>query len=77
MIDAFGIYAVEACLLKSLRDIFRPEIVYGLDDVTLTKIAGESPESIAERGELDKKLKVLEGTLVTLQRWKRVTASRA
>lgn len=68
-------YAVEACLLEELPEIFRPEIVFNLDDETITKIAGESPDSIMEREDLQKKLKVLEDTMLTLRRLKTFTSS--
>lgn len=68
-------YAIEACLLEGLPGIFRPEIVLELDDATITKIAGESAESVAEREELQKKLKVLNETMTTLRRLKTFTGS--
>ena len=61
-------YAIEACLLDDLPQIFGPEIVYDLADETIAKIAGESLESVAEPEDLHKKLKVLEETMVTLRR---------
>jgi hypothetical protein len=70
VIDAFGMYAIEACLLEGLPNIFGPEIVIELDNDTITKIAGESSESIVEREDLVKKLKVLEETMITLRRLK-------
>jgi hypothetical protein len=75
VIDAFGMYAVEACLLDGLADIFAPETVYTLDDETITKIAGESVDSTVEREDLQKKLKVLQETMVTLRRLKTFTTS--
>ena len=66
-------YAVEACLLEGLPDLFGPEIFCVLDNDTITKIAGESTESIAERNDLAKKLKNLEETMVTLRRLKTFT----
>ncbi|KAK5193532.1 hypothetical protein LTR99_007084 [Exophiala xenobiotica] len=75
IIDSFGMYAVEACLLEELPEIFRPEIVFELDDETITKIAGESAESIMEREDLQKKLKILEDTMLTLRRLKTFTGS--
>lgn len=68
-------YAVEACLLDGLADIFTPETVYTLDDETITKIAGESVDSAVERDDLQKKLQVLEETMVTLRRLKTFTSS--
>ncbi len=70
-------YAVEACLLEGLPEIFRPDIVSGLGNETVTTIADESPESVAERDDLNKKLDVLKETTRTLQRWERFTGSGA
>ncbi|KIX99631.1 uncharacterized protein Z520_04265 [Fonsecaea multimorphosa CBS 102226] len=72
IVDSFGVYAVEQCLLNELPDIFKPEIVFNLDDAMVTRIAGESPGSLAEREELNKKLKVLEDTMTTLRRMRTV-----
>jgi predicted transcriptional regulator len=74
-VDAFGVYAIEACLLEPLPKILTPENVMGLDDATITKIAGESAESLTERAELGKKLKVLQETTTTLQRLKTFTSA--
>ncbi|KAJ9610876.1 hypothetical protein H2200_005653 [Cladophialophora chaetospira] len=68
IVDSFGIYAVEECLLNKLPELFEPGTVFKLDDGLVTRIAGESSESLAEREELDKKLKVLEDTMKTLRR---------
>jgi hypothetical protein len=68
-------YAVEACLLEKLSNVFEPEIVYELDKETITKIAGESADSIAEREDLHEKLKILEKTMITLRRLKTFTGS--
>lgn len=73
MIDAFGMYAVEACLLEGLPNIFQPETVLELDEETITKIAGESSETVAEREDLVKKRKVLEETMLVLRRLKTFT----
>ncbi|KAK4941259.1 hypothetical protein LTR10_018795 [Elasticomyces elasticus] len=74
VIDAFGMYAVEACLLEGLPDIFTPEIVYQLDDETVTRIAGESADTVVEREDLQKKFKALDETMVTLRRLKTFTS---
>jgi hypothetical protein len=68
VIDAFGMYAIEASLLGNLTTVFNPEVVVNLDDVTITKIASESAESIVEREELEKQLSTLEYSLKTFQR---------
>jgi hypothetical protein len=60
-------YAIDACLLTKLTDIFSPTVVFNLDDATISRIAAESGESIAEREDLTRKLKVLIETMKTLQ----------
>jgi hypothetical protein len=70
VIDSFGIYAVEECLLKELANLFTPQTVLQLDDSVVSNIAGESEESLAEREDLNRKLKVLEMTMTTLRRMK-------
>lgn len=61
-------YAIESSLLGNLPTVFSPEVVINLDDVTITKIASESAESIVEREGLEKQLSVLEHSLKTIQR---------
>lgn len=61
-------YAVEECLLSKLPGIFTPEIVLGLDNATVQRIAGESESSLLERENLKKKLSVLEKTQKILHR---------
>lgn len=68
VIDAFGMYATEACLLTKLTDIFNPTEVFKLDDAAISRIAAESDESVAEREDLTKKLNVLVPTMETLKR---------
>ncbi|KAL2414845.1 hypothetical protein ABEF95_016481 [Exophiala dermatitidis] len=75
VIDAFGVYAVEECLLKELPALFDQQTVFNLDAITLTRVAGESADILAEREDLDKKLKVLQMTTTTLSRMKAVTVS--
>jgi hypothetical protein len=71
VVDAFTMYAVEECLLSRMSTIFTPESVYTLDDKTITRIAGESEQSIAERESLSKKLTVLKDTQKILHRMDR------
>lgn len=70
IIDSFSIYAIEECLLRKLPNLFEPQIVFSLEDAVISQIAGESAESMAERQESNKKLKVLELTMTTLRRMK-------
>ncbi|EXJ86851.1 hypothetical protein A1O3_03805 [Capronia epimyces CBS 606.96] len=73
IIDSLGIYAIEECLLKELPGLFKPETVYELNASTVTKIAGESVELLAEREDLNKKLRILQMTMTTLRRMKTFT----
>lgn len=61
-------YAVDVCLLDPLPTIFTPEKVLMLDEKTITLIAGESEESMAERDRLTKKLAILTATQRVLHR---------
>ena len=75
IIDAFGLYVVEACLFAKLTDIFTPTSIFGLDDTTISRVAAESEEALAERDELTKKLKVLEQTMKTMQRLRTLSSA--
>ena len=70
VIDAFGMYAIEACLLSELPDVFSPKVFYSLKDEMVTRVAAESPETTIEREDLEKKLDTLERATRTLQRMK-------
>lgn len=76
VIDTFGMYAVEASLLGHLAIVFNPEMVHGLDDATITKIASESVDSIANREGLEKQLSTLKDCLETLQTLQRAKIRR-
>ena len=67
MIDAFRMYTIKLCLLANPPGVFGPRIPRGLDHNTVTKIADGSRESVTERDDLRKKLKILEETMVTLR----------
>ncbi|KAH6632202.1 P-loop containing nucleoside triphosphate hydrolase protein [Chaetomium tenue] len=58
LVDAISTLAVERCLLQKLSAILSPEI----------RIAGESPESVAERTQAAEKLAVLEDAMFELKR---------
>ncbi|KAK7892283.1 hypothetical protein LTR67_007379 [Exophiala xenobiotica] len=77
VIDSFGVYAIEECLLKELPNLFKPQNIMALEDGLVTRIAGESEESLIEREDLMKKLKVLEKTMTTLRRMKGFKGSGA
>ena len=53
---------IEVCLLEKLPGLFDPEVVLGLGKDAITRIAGESEESIEERNVLTKKLAALKET---------------
>ena len=55
-------YVIETCLLDKLPGIFTPEMVLKLDNDTVSRIAGESSESMQERANLGKKLAALKDT---------------
>ena len=57
--ESFGLQVMNQCLLNKLQHIFKPEVVTALDDATITRLAGESEESIEQRASLNKKLSAL------------------
>lgn len=71
VVDAFTMYAIEEVLLTRIPSIFTPESVYTLDENTITRVAGESEQSIAERETLTKKLAILKETQKLLHRMDR------
>ncbi|KAH6856208.1 P-loop containing nucleoside triphosphate hydrolase protein [Chaetomium sp. MPI-CAGE-AT-0009] len=68
LVDAVSTLAVERCLLQKLSAILSPEIVCELTDEGVQRIAGESPESVAERAQAAEKLAVLEDAMFELKR---------
>jgi hypothetical protein len=68
-------YAIEASLLEALPVLFQAESVLELDNAAVTRIAGESAETVAEREDLKKQEVVLEEAMITLRRLKAFTAS--
>lgn len=68
-------YAIEACLLVNLTNLFNPEVVFNLDDATISRIAAESEDSVLLRDEFTRKLKVLNSTMKTLQRLRSIRDS--
>ena len=72
VVDNFGIFAVEECLLNKLPELFKPALVFELDDENVLEIAGESAATIAKREDLSNQEKVLEETMVTLRRVKTI-----
>ncbi len=68
VIDAFGVYAIEASLLPELPDVLSLAVVGELDDEAVTRLAAESTACARERGGLETKLSVLTQSLKTLQR---------
>ena len=55
-------------MLQKLSAILSPEIVCELMDDAVQRIAGESPESVAERAQAAEKLAVLEDAMFELKR---------
>ncbi|KAK4943046.1 hypothetical protein LTR10_017245 [Elasticomyces elasticus] len=67
VVDAFGTYALEGCLLERLPKLFSPDMVLDLDDETVKLVAAESVDMIEERENVERKLAILEVSLKTLQ----------
>jgi hypothetical protein len=77
IIDNFGIYVIEESLLVKLPKIFMPAEVSKLDDATISRLASESEESVLEREDLTRKLKILEQTMKTMEQFYVVETPRA
>jgi hypothetical protein len=75
LVDNFSVLSIEKCLLQKLPEMFTPEIVIGLEEDQVERIAAESEESRAERSRATEKLTVLENTLKVLQSLDRHKAS--
>ncbi|KAI3327306.1 vacuolar sorting protein [Xylariaceae sp. AK1471] len=58
-IDDVAVEVIEMKLMSALQHIFSPVSVYAMDTALVSLIAGESEESVVERGELQKQLSVL------------------
>ncbi|KAG9249425.1 uncharacterized protein F5Z01DRAFT_641212 [Emericellopsis atlantica] len=58
-IDDVSVLAIENCVMKQLPAILSPNAIFDLSETTVTKLAGESEESTAKRGNLQNKLNTL------------------
>jgi hypothetical protein len=67
-LDNVVVLGVESCLLSKLGDIFSPETVARMDDDTLQLLGGESPDTAADREDLQAQLTKLEASLKTCRR---------
>ncbi|KAI0832151.1 P-loop containing nucleoside triphosphate hydrolase protein [Hypoxylon sp. FL0890] len=68
VVDDFSKLAIEACLISKLPCLFTPEIVFGLNDDVVTRIAAESWETADERKFLTDKMEILSSGMTELQR---------
>lgn len=59
---------IERHLLRDLPDIFSPPEVAGYTDEELERIAGETPEVVARRRELQEQLETLQAGLKDLRK---------
>ncbi|KPI37234.1 Interferon-induced GTP-binding protein Mx1 [Cyphellophora attinorum] len=66
LIDNFSLYAVKACFLDKVQDLFTPDKVLKLSNKEVQHIAGESDETLDERAMLTEKLAALEETRLAL-----------
>jgi hypothetical protein len=62
LIDNFSLYAVKACFLDKVQDLFTPDKVLKLSSKEIQHIAGESDETLDERAMLTKKRAALVDT---------------
>ena len=69
--DDVSILAVEECLIQKLPSLLSSDVICGLTDAEIQRLAGESTESAAERKRATEKLTVLENGMVELKRLKK------
>ncbi|KJZ70525.1 hypothetical protein HIM_10069 [Hirsutella minnesotensis 3608] len=70
-VDDVSVLAVENCLVQRLPEIISTNAICDLDDEDVCRLAGESPETSAERVRLAEKIRVLEEGLERLKRLNR------
>ena len=68
-IDDVSVEVMEAQLVSKLHDILSPVSIFSMPDEIVTRIAGESEESRAEREQLMRQLEVLRAGLETCKRF--------
>ncbi|SRR6266498_5164293 len=68
-IDNVAVLVIETCLIDNLTDIFSPDVVSGMSDDLLERLAAESENIRADRMLLKAKLEVLQLGLKTCSRY--------
>ncbi|ORY57502.1 P-loop containing nucleoside triphosphate hydrolase protein [Pseudomassariella vexata] len=71
VVDNFARLAVEACLVAKIPSLFTPDIVFGLSDEDVQRIATENEDIVFERTTLTEKLEVLTDSLRDLKLFSR------
>ncbi|RMZ88054.1 hypothetical protein DV736_g4719, partial [Chaetothyriales sp. CBS 134916] len=67
-IDNVVVLGVESCLLSKVGEMFSPETIAGMDDRMLQLLGGESPDTSAERDDLQAQLTKLKASLKACRR---------
>ncbi|KAH7037042.1 P-loop containing nucleoside triphosphate hydrolase protein [Microdochium trichocladiopsis] len=62
-IDDISVIAIEDCLVKKLSGLFKAKKVLAMTDEEISRLAGETEESVAERKRLEEKKHVLQQAL--------------
>lgn len=68
-IDDVSVEVMEAQLVSKLADILSATSIFDMSDDTISRLAGESEESRAEREQLTRQLQVLKTGLETCRRF--------
>lgn len=72
--DDISVDAIEACLIQRLPEVFCPDVVWDLSHEAVEQLGSEDDSTVKERGELTKKLAVLERGLKDLDAFTARTA---
>ena len=66
--DDVSVLAIERCIMDKLSSIFSSDVICDMTDDDINELAGESPETAAQRKYLTEKLKVLEEGMEKLKK---------
>ena len=74
--DDVSVLAIEQCIIDKLSSIFSSDVICDMTDDDINELAGEGPETVAQRKYLTEKLKVLEEGMEKLKKLGRLSNGR-